>query len=415
MTPMTNARGRDKSISELTRLLANASAPQLLRIVAAVDGMSERGAADGLIAPLRHRLVNLHPTRPLRFARLVFLPLDPLIIPATGWRMSHCMMPRAAILPMAQVVETGLGAEGAAIKRAIHNRKADQVSLIATLGAALWPQAGSILGRSDVPPDWTATGLNDQAYRNLARRLGAVLSAAPSLGAIYDESAQGLSPPDPAAFKALVHMVSGPAPDALPMLAALLLLRLPQAAHLLYQMKAGTASAALRAATDQAADLLLDQLGKGEAGWSPIATSPLMAAGATAGRIAALLNELHRAGVTAARRKQLHSLRQKLDADCSARFQADLDTEFLASLRALPDRPGAQDISGLETTARSLRALEAGARVFGSGNTYDRLLAGAAETVEGRADRRRMEFVDCLRLVEILAGSEAALKLLVQN
>ena len=46
------------------------------------------------------------------------------------------------------------------------------------------------------------------------------------------------------------------------MLAALLLIRLPQAAHLLYEMKAGTASEALRAATDQAADLLLDQLGK---------------------------------------------------------------------------------------------------------------------------------------------------------
>jgi hypothetical protein len=411
---MTKAQGRDESLGELTRRIADASAPQLMQIVATVDAMSARGAADDLIAPHRRRLVNLHPARPLRFARLVFLPLDPLIIPATSWRLSHCMMPRAAILPMAQVVETGLGAEVAAIKRAIHNRKADHVSLITTLGSALWPQAGSILGRSDVPPDWIATGLNDQAYRNLARRLGAVLSAAPSLGAICAETAHRLSPPDPTAFEAIVHIVSGSAPDALPMLAALLLIRLPQAAHLLYEMKAGTASEALRAATDQAADLLLDQLGKDGSG-APIATSAPMEAGAAAGRIAALLSELHRDGVTAARRKQLHTLRQKLDADCTARFRADLETELLASLRALPDRPGAQDISRLEATARSLRALESGARTFGSGDTYDRLLARAADTVEARADSRGMEFVDCLRLVEILAGSEAALRMLDRN
>jgi hypothetical protein len=411
---VTSTQSHDESISGLTRLLANASAPQLLRVVAAIDGMSTRGAADDLIAPFRHRLVNLRPARPLRFARLVFLPLDPLIVPAISWRLSHCMMPRAAILPMAQVVETELGAELAAIKRAIHDLRADQVSLITTLGAALWPQAGSILGRSDVPAGWIATGLNDQAYRNLARRLGAVLSAAPSLGAMCAETASGLSPPDPAAFEAIVHVVSDPAPDALPMLAALLLSRLPQAAHLLYEMKAGTVSAMLKTATDQAADLLLDQLEKGEAGRSPIAASPLMAAGATAGRIAALLNELHRDGMTTTRRKQLHSLRQKLDADCSARFQADLDTEFLTSLRALPDRPGAQDISHLETTARSMRALESGARNFGSGNTYDRLLAKAADTVGAWGDSSGMEFVDRLRLVEILAGSEAALKLLAQ-
>ena len=220
---MTSAQSHDESISGLTRLLANASAPQLLRVVAAIDGMSTRGAADDLIAPFRHRLVNLRPARPLRFARLVFLPLDPLIVPAISWRLSHCMMPRAAILPMAQVVETELGAELAAIKRAIHDLRADQVSLITTLGAALWPQAGSILGRSDVPAGWIATGLNDQAYRNLARRLGAVLSAAPSLGAMCAETAYRLSPPDPAAFEAIVHVVSDPAPDALPMLAALLL------------------------------------------------------------------------------------------------------------------------------------------------------------------------------------------------
>ncbi len=58
--------------------------------------------------------------------------------------------------------------------------------------------------------------------------------------------------------------------------------------------------------------------------------------------------------------------------------------------------------------------LSSGARNFGSGNTYDRLLAKAADTVGAWGDSSGMEFVDRLRLVEILAGSEAALKLLAQ-
>ena len=116
--------------------------------------------------------------------------------------------------------------------------------------------------------------------------------------------------------------------------------------------------------------------------------------------------------MTAGRRRQLHGLRRKLDADCRARFKAGLDTELLASLRALPDQPGLRDISGLEATARSLRALEAEARNFGSGDTYDRLLARAADTVQALRSGGGMELVDRLRLVEILAGSDAALRML---
>jgi hypothetical protein len=79
-------QSNDTSVSELVRSMAGASERQLLRIVAAVDGMSARGAADELIAPVRHRLANLRPVRPLRFARLVFLPLDHLIVPAANWK-----------------------------------------------------------------------------------------------------------------------------------------------------------------------------------------------------------------------------------------------------------------------------------------------------------------------------------------
>ena len=64
-----------------------------------VDAMPNRGAADQLIAPLRARLAHLRPPRPLRFARLLFLPLDPLIVPAARWRAAQPAIPRTVIPP----------------------------------------------------------------------------------------------------------------------------------------------------------------------------------------------------------------------------------------------------------------------------------------------------------------------------
>jgi len=406
---------RDPSVRTLSRGVADASDPQIMRIVATVDAMAARGAADDLIAPLRRRLLTLRPARPLLFARLLLFPLDPLIVHTPHWRPHHCTMPRSAIKPMAQVVEAALGAKAAAIKAAIQNRRADHADLVTGLGASLWPEAGSILIRSEVPTGWSATGLADQAYLDLARKVGAVLSVAPALDALWVETAHGLLPPQRPAVEAIVRTVSGLAPSALPMLIALLLMRLPQSTSLLYEIETGNAAASLKAATEQAAGLLLEHLDATEGSGSLIAASTLTEAGATTARITALLNELDRADATPGRRKQLHGLRQKLDVDCKLRFETGLSGELLTSLRALPDQPEAGDIIALETTARSLRAFESEARALGSGSSYDRLLAQAAETVQAQARSNGMDRADGLRLVEILAGSEAALAMLARG
>lgn len=409
---MNTDQARDPLIRTLSRGVADASEGQIMRIVATVDAMAARGAADDLIAPLRHRLVTLRPARPLRFARLVFFPLDPLIVAAPSWKPSDTTIPRIVIAPMAQVVEAAVGPKVAAIKDAIQHRKADDADLVAALGASLWPAAGSILLRSEVPPNWNATGLGDQAYTDLARRIGAVLVAAPALDVICAATAQGLLPPDQAAIAAMIRKAWGLAAGSLPMLVALLLIRLPRSARVLYQIGTGAAGVALKAAADQATGLLLDRL-DGEGRESPIAATPLAEAGATAGRLAALLNEMDRDDASAERRKQLHGLRQKLDAACRARFEDGLSTDLLPSLHALPDQPEAADILGVEATARHLRLLESEARALGSGAVYDRLLAQAADTV--RAQASSMAPVDRLRLVEILAGSEAAVAMLDQH
>ncbi len=412
MSKVTKASAGDLSLHTLSRGVASASEPQIRRIVATVNSMAARGAADDLIAPLRHRLVGLRPARPLRFARLTFFPLDPVIVPAARWKSNPCTVPRTAIAPMARLVEQALGPKVSAIKSAISELKAEPGDLVTALGASLWPEAGAILARAKIPDARKDTGLSDQAYHSLARRIGAVLSAAPALDTICAETAQGRLPPDVSAIKAMVDTAAGLAPDALPMLAALLMMRLPQAVPLLYEIDSGSAAASIKAATQQAADVLLDQFQIGEGANAAVAASPLTEAGATAGRIAALLKELDRDDATPERHNQLRTLRQKLDSDCKARFEAGLSTELLSTLRRLPDQPDAVDIKRLETMARNLRMLESEGRTLGSGATYDRLLAQAADAVQAEPNSSGMTLADRLRLVEILAGSGAAMALL---
>ena len=78
-------RSLNPAIREASRGLVEARDDQVAQIVAMVDAMPDRGAADHLIAPLRARLARTRPPRPLRFARLLFLPLDPLLA-SSVWR-----------------------------------------------------------------------------------------------------------------------------------------------------------------------------------------------------------------------------------------------------------------------------------------------------------------------------------------
>ena len=81
-------------------------------------------------------------------------------------------------------------------------------------------------------------------------------------------------------------------------------------------------------------------------------------------------------------------------------------------MQALSSSPDPSAIGDLETAARGLRTLGLEARVAGGGATYDLLLRKAAETVKDSAMRDRLTQVDQIRLVEVLAGPEAALELL---
>jgi hypothetical protein len=380
----------------VTRDVAGAPDAQVIRIVATVDAMATRGVADELIAPLRQRLAELRPPRPLRFARLLFHPLDPVIVPAAQWRPGQDGIPRTALVPLADCVRRAMDAQARAIDAAIRGHTTSDTVLVATQGQVLWPAAGAILANATAPPAWSETGLGEAAF--------ALLAQMPALHRLCAETVHGLLPPNPEALQAILQGVSVTDETALPMLVRLMLSRLPQLASLL-ATPSGAAGPKVKVALDQAIDSLLDQLTAPDGVQAQIASASLAEASVMVRRIATLLRQIEDGTVRPARRTQAAVIRQQVDAGCRARFATGLQDQVLARLHMATD----QDVLALEAAARGLRALETEARAMGGGSAYDRMLSQAAEAIKAE---NGLDRTDQIRLVEILAGSDAALAML---
>src|SRR5277367_4119402 len=130
---------------ELVRELAAARNAQLAQVVALIDSMQERGMADALIAPLRARLRHLRPDRPLRFGRLLFLPLDPVIVDGPEWHLGMPAVPRPSLAPVLAIVRRGLTEGRQEVEAEIRGRLLSDASAVRRAGGLLWPQAGRLL------------------------------------------------------------------------------------------------------------------------------------------------------------------------------------------------------------------------------------------------------------------------------
>lgn len=399
---------RTKDIRAVSRDVAGADDARVMRIVATVDAMAARGSADELIGPLRRRLAVLRPPRPLRFVRLMFHPLDPLIVSAGRWRPDQPAIPRTALAPLADCVRGAMAAEARAIEAAIGGRTTADIDLIAAQGRLLWPGAGSALMAATVPACWSETGLGDAMFAPLARRTGALLEQMAAFDRFCAETVQGLLPPRPDALHAILRGIAEADQSALPMMVRLLLTRLPEAAALLMTGPPGPQAAALKATTDETVDTLLEQLSRKDGAAAQVAATSLEEAGAAVRRIAVLLRQLEDGSVAPARRTQLKAVRHALDTGCRTRFAAGLRDEVLAPLLA----GGSPDMRVTEAAARDLRSLETEARAVGGGAAYDLMLRQAADAVKTLPAEAGPGRTDRIRLVEILAGSDAALAML---
>lgn len=421
--PLTTSTSASPALlNSLRHGLSSASDAQLRQVVAMVDAMAERGPVDALLAPLRSRLAALQPARPLRFARLLFLPLDPLIVQPTQWRPGALTVPRSAIIPLADHVRAAIGDDAIAIDAMIAGRTTVDTDVIRQAARLLWHRAGEFLSHAPCPPGWSASGLPENTHAAIAQTAAIALRLALLIAALADGELPG-NESQAAALEEILDAAQAAGPAAWRAIAVLLLLRLQRKQDVLRALSATTrqSNPAIRVATEQAIEAVLDileQRGRG--------------GGATVGETIAgldgvinLLNGIVADGAGPARGQRVQSLRIRLDATCQAALQQGLAEHVLAPLDTLlaagsAETPALDDaaitiqLTAMEDAARSLRTLEIAGQRLGKPESYASLLRDAADQVQAQAPNAALTPMDRARLVELLVSTDAALESLAQ-
>lgn len=158
---------------ELRAALAAAPDGKLGRIVGMLDGLLDRSEADALLAPLRPRIAALRPPRPLRFARLLALPLEGALVAPEAWTGAPAEIPRSALTPLAEAARRALSEVAEEIEVAALGRSVADEALVGRLGRRLWPLAGAA-ALPPLPPGWEAAGLPPAAARPVLALSGAL-------------------------------------------------------------------------------------------------------------------------------------------------------------------------------------------------------------------------------------------------
>jgi hypothetical protein len=401
-----NGTARTAEIRALHRHLADARDAQLLQVVAMVDALPQRGQADALIAPLRPRLAQLRPPRPLSVGRVLFTPLNPVIVPGPRWRRGVPSVPRTALPSLAAQVEAAEPRLVAEVRAQLTGATSSDVRLIRRVGEALWPAASALLAAAAAPAGWESeTGLSAADHASIAGSIAVVLANAP---AILDQAEA--EAPEPQVVTAMLQQAAGAVPCAMGVLIGVLLNAAPAlAAPVLAATTAhaATIDAAGRAAAEKAVEAVLEQIDP-----ERLVASEDPAGLAGLRRTVAMLDQLADLSIDRpSRTARITETRVRLEAACRTRFDAVLQTELVDHLEH-PEQAADEAVARLEMAARHLRGFEQVARRVNGSDHYDRMLRRTAPLLAPRPGEDHAARIDRLRLAEILLGPEVALSML---
>jgi len=396
--------GNLRELRALGQSAAWADDAALGRLVALLDQLGDRGVADAVLDPVRPRLRTLRPPRRLRFARLLFLPLDGAIQSPKQWKRGTPTVPRSALAVIAGAVCAALGPEGEAIAAACNGQTTSDHGIIAELGARLWPRAAEAL--PPAPPEpWAQTGLTPADYAAIAALCRPIWAQGPALFRATAAGPKG--PPEDLVRKALAGLAPA---GAGPLAAGLATLLLRSTAPGVVAQIAASVAPQARAVAVQALETMLAEPPPPFRALDPQAATE--AALALVQRLDDLANC---ALLTGERQHQVAALRRAADDECRAGYLAATETQVLGPANALVKATlvADADVAAMEDGARRLRALEAAGRKLGSAPSYDkavRTLTGSLVALGGQIAPGGAGLLpaDLARSIEILAGPEAA-------
>jgi hypothetical protein len=392
---------------------------KLMRILAVLDGISDPKANQALLDPLRARLASLKPPRPLRFSRLLFIPLDPLIVAAPNWKPGEPLIPRTALAAVSNVVRAGLKSEAIFIDKAIAGRQTDAAKAITIAGEVLWPLAAEILAAAPPPDEWSDTGLKPSLYAPLANAIAAVLRRASHLRDLLLNGDAGPMKADDRAINGILTNIGSEPADGCAMIARLILLQSPHAVALWRQLVSAIQNQGEKAMLQKAMTRGVEQvltIMENEAGFAgDIGRAPLASVACEVRRINNLLQEIERDSGATLHRGRLRGIRDKLDQACRTRFIDGLDEGLFTPLAVASGSVDAAGQTQLEACTRDLRTLEVAARKVGGSADYDGMLLRASEAVTVAAEAGMLTPMRKYRLIEILCGPDAAASLYRQE
>jgi hypothetical protein len=371
------------------RDLTDADDARVLEVLRYVDSLHDRGAADGLLAPVRDRLRRLRPSRTWRFPRLLLSPLDIVLVANDLWQPGSARLPRAIIAPVAEAVRLALPTQTAAAERRLARQTHPVHARIAAAGALVWPYAGGVLrAAGEVPPLWIKTGLPLAAFRPLTAAVAAGLDAACRIAALSSP----FVPPE--AVEAGVDVTLRQAKAAGPV---------PWGVVLALTLQHFPGTAATQAATRRHNDPLWDEACDSavSACWSWVeagtTATGLGASGVFAvelGRRIALLNAL---GEDPGRHRRALAARAKLRVTCIRQMEAGAMDLIIAPLRCVTSARAMDEsfIETLEAGAWALRQFDAAAGSLGDGASPTAALRDACDALRGcallaQADREHL-------------------------
>jgi len=393
---MSGGRPPGSEVRRVGHAVAGAADERLRAVVALLDAMPDRGDADRLLDPARPRLRRLHLPRPLGFGRLLFLPVDPIIVAPAAWRRGDRAVPRSALAPLVAAAHRILGARAEELAAACAGHTVAAQDTVATLGAELWPAAAAALPATP-PPEWARSGCAEADYPAILDLIRPLLANGPAFQAALHHAPSG---PSDAIVRAALAPLLGAGPE--PFAAALGALMTVAAAP---QNVAGVAAALApeqRGAVLAAVDLLLATPPP------PLDSDDLDAAAdaalATLRRFDALEQSSLVSGPRAAR---LRAARQEADQTCREHARQAAKSRLIAPCRSMTAESADESVAGLEAEARDLRRFIAVAARIGGGTEHDRILRETATAI-GDAAGVGLSDMDAARLTEILAGPEAA-------
>jgi len=287
--------------ADLSTAVGQTTDAALMKIVTLLDSLTIRpGALQGVLDSALPRLRQLRPARPLRLARLLFVPLEGIIVSGSAWKSGDGTLPRPALPAIAQAVEKAVGPRTLALSAALARLAPSAVGPIGTLGAMLWSEAADRAPRCIVAPEEGYSAADMQAFLALCAagwRHGA---------AIWTNVGHAPDLPQPAQLRSLLTAASAD-PAALRIVLATLLYR---------SGRPGSVAAMGRdisPAVTKAIEAALDRRIEGSVTPVDLAT-PELAADAQA-RLSAMADDLKEAGWlgSKARRTRLDQVRAQVE------------------------------------------------------------------------------------------------------